>query len=210
MRNRVFHTVPTVAAIVLAATATFGTATRLGAQAADTVAPQVSQPILILDQEVFFNGTLFGQRTIAQGEAAAGDLAEQNRVIETELETEERALTQQRKTMDATAFRLLADAFDVKVQGIRQTQDAKAREIAAGQEDARQMFLNLAIPVLSQVVQSHGAVVILDRRTVFLSSDRIDITAEASALFDEILGDGAASENTAGPLGTDEQPVPEQ
>lgn len=150
----------------------------------------LQQQVLILDQEIFFSSTIFGQNALARAEAAGAVLAEENQSIASDLEGEELELTQLRASLEPLAFRVLADAFDVKVQAIRQTQDAKSREISQNLEIVRQQFLQLSLPVLSQVVRDRGAVIILDRRTVFLAADRIDITAQASALFDALVGDG--------------------
>ena len=50
--------------------------------------------------------------------------------------------------MDPGAFRALADAFDARVEGIRRTQDAKARAIEQQTERAQKVFQERASPIL--------------------------------------------------------------
>jgi len=81
--------------------------------------------------------------------------------------------------MDPDEFRALADAFDERVQKLRDEQDAKTRELQRMREQERQNFLRQISPILGEIVRERGAVVVLDRRSVFLSADTIDITQEA-------------------------------
>lgn len=138
-------------------------------------------PILTIDQERLFAETRLGLRSARAIEDEAEALAEENRRIEEELRAEELSLTQRRAETTPEEFAELADAFDQKVQRIRAEQDAKVRAIAQMQEEARQSFLVEVGDILSGLVRERGAVVILDRRDVFLSADIIDITDEAIA-----------------------------
>ena len=95
--------------------------------------------------------------------------------------------------MEAEAFRVLADAFDQKVQQIRSEQEAKNRELSVFREGARIEFLNAAAPILETVMRESGAAIILERSSVFLSANATDITDLAIERIDLILGDGAQS-----------------
>jgi len=88
-------------------------------------------------------------------------------------------LTDQRASLPPDEFRALADEFDTDVQRIRAEQDEKARLITRERETARQQFVGDAAGIISGIVRERGALVVLDRRDVFLSADRIDITDEA-------------------------------
>ncbi len=147
-------------------------------------------PVLTLDQEELFLQSQFGQRLRADIEAAAGALEAENRKIETALVAEEQALTDRRPTMEMAEFRALAEAFDQKVKGIRERQDAKGRAITRETDTSQQMFFTRVGEVLTTIMRERGAVAILDQRAVFLSSDMIDITALAIARIDEVFGDG--------------------
>lgn len=164
--------------------------------------PLQPSPILTIDQDRLFAETRLGLRGARAVEAEAEALAEENRRIESELRAEEIALTEQRGTLDPEAFAELADAFDAKVQRIRAEQDAKARAVAQMQDEARQSFFIEIGGILSAIVRERGAVLILDRRDVFLSADAIDITDEAIARINASAGgDGAG--DTAGDAGAD-------
>ena len=136
-------------------------------------------PILIIDQDRLFAETRLGSETLADLERAAQELAAENNQIETSLIDEERALTEQRATLPADEFRNLANAFDQKVQKLRGEQDEKARILTRAGDEARGAFFNEVAVMISEIVREKGALVVIDRRDVFLSADRIDITDEA-------------------------------
>ena len=136
-------------------------------------------PILTIDQDRLFAETRPGESVNAELEAKAAALAEENSRIEAELIGRERALTDQRPSLPPDEFRALADEFDADVQRIRAEQDEKARQITQERETARQQFVGDVAGIISGIVRERGALVVLDRRDVFLSADRIDITDEA-------------------------------
>lgn len=152
-----------------------------------------SEPILTIDPERLFSETAFGQRVLQSIEEQSNMLARENRQIEAELVAEERALTEQRATLAVDEFRALADAFDEKVQRLREEQDGKTREIQGLRDSERQRFLEEIAPILSELIRDRGASVVVDRRSVFLSAARVDITDEAIVMIDEQLGDGTAA-----------------
>ena len=153
-------------------------------------ARQLTTPVLTIDQDRLFEETRLGARATAQVEAEAAALAAENREIETELVEEEQALTDQRATLPPEEFRALADSFDAKVQRLRAEQDTKARDLAQRREAVRQSFFAEVGGVLSEIVGERGAVLVIDRRDVFLSADWIDITDEAIRRVNQALGDG--------------------
>ena len=181
----------------------------LGAWAQE--APLVQSPILVLDQERLFTGSRAAEKISAEIEAAAEALAEENRRIESELTAEELSLTELRPTMDPGEFRVLADAFDEKVQRLRTEQDAKALDLQRRRDQDRQTFLRQITPLLAEIVRERGAVAVLDRRSVFLSAEAIDITDEAidriNATFDQDTG---LPEDAPAPGGSGETAPPRQ
>ncbi len=149
-----------------------------------------SSPVLTLDQERLFLASAYGARVMREIEAASRALAAENREIEAQLEAEEKDLTNRRATLTAAGFRPLADAFDAKVVDIRRVQDEKLATLNGRRDLERQVFYQAVAPVLGDLVREAGAVAILDARAVFLSADRIDITDEAIARIDQLLGAG--------------------
>tara|TARA_R110000850_G_scaffold29579_2_gene81624 strand:+ start:131 stop:694 length:564 start_codon:yes stop_codon:yes gene_type:complete len=152
--------------------------------------PLVQSPILTIDSDRVFNESAFGLRVARDLEAQGATLSAENRQIEADLGDEEKKLTAQRAALSPESFRDLADAFDAKVQDIRATQAAKSRALNELVEKEREVFLNAAGPVLEKMMRDSGAAVILERRSVFISANAIDITNEAIARLDASLGSG--------------------
>ncbi len=159
------------------------------AQAQTTL--EVAPPIVTIDRDRLFAETNFGKDVQAEIEARAATLGAENRTIEADLIAEEQSLTEARQTMPAEEFRALADAFDEKVQRLRSEQDRKSREVQRFSESARQQFLEAIIPILGELLRERGALIVMDRRDVFLSAGSIDITEAAIARIDQRLGDGS-------------------
>jgi len=160
-------------------------------------------PILTIDSERFFAESAFGRRLAEEIEAAGVELAAENRRIEADLTEEEQSLTDRRASLPADQFRVLADDFDVKVQRIRREQDAKARALTERTDADRVAFLSAARPVLGQIMYDAGASVILERGSVFFSSNASDITDLAIQHIDAAIGDGLSAPEAA-PGGTAE------
>lgn len=158
--------------------------------AAGTLAQELRSPILTIDSDRFYRASAFGQRVLREIETQTSALSEENEILEAELETEEQALTDQRSELTPAEFRALADAFDARVQSIRSQREAKSRAISDQLEENRDQFLNSAAPVLEAIMREAGAAVVLERRSVFISANAIDITDVAVRRMNETLGDG--------------------
>ena len=104
---------------------------------------------------------------------------------------EEQRLTDLRAHADNAEFREMADAFDARVQDLRQQQDAKARALATRDDAARRSFFSAAQPVLAEILREAGAALILERANVLLSANAIDITDLAIARVNAQIGDGS-------------------
>ncbi len=167
---------------------------------APAMAQQLGVPqssVVTLSSERLFSDSAFGQRILREIEAEGILLGEENERIVAELSLEEKLLTEQRATMTADEFRPLADAFDEKVQSHREGQRAKLDALARRSEEAQQRFFELVQPVLIDLLRESGASIIIERSSVFLSSDRTDITEAAISRIDAVIGDGSTLENEA-------------
>ena len=153
----------------------------------------VESDFLTIEFDRLFAESAYGERVAERLEEEGAEIAAENRRIEAELTEEERDLTEKRGTLDPMAFRALADAFDQKVQGLRREQDAKARAVGELSEQLRREFIAAAEPVIEQIMREAGAVVILEKRSLFLSADVIDITDVAIARIDAEIGDGTGA-----------------
>ena len=176
-------------ALLLTCAMAFGATAQVSAQQTDTQPNQ----ILIIDTDQLFNQSQFGQRAARDLELERRVLASENRRIEGVLALEEQELTQQRATMTAEEFRVLADAFDQKVQETRAQQLNKTKALNIQIDTQRVTFLNAAAPILQDLMLETGALVLLERRTVVLSMAVADITAAAIAQIDSVLGNGSQS-----------------
>lgn len=161
---------------------------------ASTANAQDSTPsqmvILTIDQELLFSGSLFGERVVAQINQDLAKLEQEFQRLEADLTAEEKDLTLRRATLEPDAFRLLADAFDEKVQGIRKAQDAKARELDRRLETERARYYGLVNPLLYKIMDDLGASVIIDRRAILAGVEGVDVTNEALRVIDASLGEG--------------------
>ena len=171
---------------------------------------EIASPILTLDQERLFNGSRVAERVSAEIERRTEDLAAENRRIGARLVAEELELTERRGALPAEEFRALADEFDARVQDIRNAQDAKARELQRLRDEERQNFLRQISPVLAEIVRERGAVAVLDRRSVFLSAESIDITEEAIARINAAFDETAPSDPLELSPGVEVPQEPEQ
>jgi Skp family chaperone for outer membrane proteins len=162
-------------------------------------AQEASAPLLTLDQDRLFLESDFGKAVIERERAATAELEQENRKIEAELVAEEQELTELRPTLSAEEFTARADAFDAKVERIRGEQDAKSRSLAEARETDRKNFLEVAVPVLGELLGEKGATAVLDKNLVILSLSAIDVTDEAIARVNSAL----ASEPEAAPAPQD-------
>ena len=154
----------------------------------------VISPVLTIDRERVFRDSAFGRRVATENQGRRENLAAENRQIESELAAEEQDLTQRRSTLPAEDFRILADAFDQKVQETEKTQLGKERVFAETRDREWDSFWTTAVPVLEGLMLESGAFVILDRRSVFISVSVVDVTEKTIALIDETIGAGPAPE----------------
>jgi Skp family chaperone for outer membrane proteins len=175
-----------------------------GARTAAPAAARPSSPgFLFLSEERLLTDSRRGQALLAAEEAGRDALRAEARAIEMAFEEEERRLTDQRATMDATEFRALADDFDARVVEARREQDEKATALAQRfDQDRRQFYVDVA-PVLVRVMQRAGALAIFDDGSVLLSDQALDVTDEVIAELD-----AAAPEPQTAP-GTPAPPAPQ-
>ncbi|MRX49605.1 OmpH family outer membrane protein [Paracoccus sp. S-4012] len=167
-----------------------------------------ASPILTIDQDALYRDSAWGRRAQAELEARGNALAAENDRIVADLEAQDDALTALRESLPPEEFRARAEAFDAHVQETRRERDLAARALLAEADADRTAFLRAVLPVFGAVMAERGALVVLDRRTVFLSADAIDITGAMIARIDATIGDrprppapGEAGEPDAAPEG---------
>ena len=149
-----------------------------------------SAPILTLDQEVLYLSSAWGLRAQARQEAKGEEVTAENDRLTQLLSSEAARLTAQRSTLPAAAFRELAESSDIRATRIRRERAQAVQDLNAWAEADRAAFFRAALPVMGQVMQDRGAVAVLDRRTIFVSLDAIDVTEQLVAALDDRIGDG--------------------
>ncbi|MCK0143599.1 OmpH family outer membrane protein [Aliiroseovarius sp. F20344] len=174
------------------------------AQQAETTS--VSQ-IVTIDRQSLFSRTAYGRRVVETVKVEQSRLAKEARAAEAELAEEEKQLTEQRATMDPAAFRALADVFDNKVSDLRAEVEARGQAFAQVLEREQSEFFDRIGPILGDLVRELGAVVIIDRRAILLSTQNIDITDLAVERIDRELGDGLTAPQTQPEQTEDTPPV---
>ncbi len=150
-------------------------------------------PLMVIDQEELFLGSLWGKRVQKELETRSHALATENDVLANNLSREEQQLTELRKTLPVEEFRARADEFDKRVVEVRRERDAKARELQQHADNERGAFFQAALPILAKLMQERGAVAVLDQRVLFVSADSIDVTKDLIALVDKAEGAGTSA-----------------
>ena len=154
-------------------------------------APQMLvAPILTVDQDELFSASAWGRRTQDTLENRGQTISAENDRLAAQLSQEEAALTQRRGVLDPAEFRRQAEAFDARATRVRRERAQAVKDLNDWAEADRNAFYRAALPMMGEVMQDRRAIAVLDRRTVFVSLDAIDITADLIARLDEELGDG--------------------
>lgn len=163
------------------------------AQDTNAATTTVRSPVLVIDTDLVFNGSLYGQRILAEVATRVSSLEQENAAIVAELTAEEGALAEQRSTMSAEDFRAAATAFEEKTESFRTSQQIKEDQINAYLTAAREDFDTSTRPILGQMMREREAAVMMARRDVLLYFSAVDVTEDAIATIDAVLGDGSQS-----------------
>lgn len=158
--------------------------------------PVFKSQVLTVNQQRLFEESDFGKDSLVRLEADSSALQAEIRKIESDLEIEERMLTERRATLSPDDFRPIASAFDDKVEKIRASWVAKDRDLKRQREGDQQTFFQSAVPVLAELMQELGAVMLVDQGSVILSLDRVDITTIAIDRVNTRLATAAAPVQT--------------
>lgn len=153
--------------------------------------PVPRTPILVVDFEELFRESEFGQDIQHELDERRRILAEEIATIDAELAKEERDLTAQRSGLSPDEFRALADAFDDKVQRLRAEQDEKARALTRLQSDEQLRFRQAALPIVGQLMLDSGALIVVEKRSLVVFNDGIDVTGIAAERLDASLAEPA-------------------
>lgn len=156
-------------------------------------------PFVTLDDDRLFAQSMYGKALLDRLEAEQSALAAENREIEARLAERERDLTDRRSSLEAGAFREQADAFNTEVETHRAGQAAKERALYQRHDADRLRFRDVANQVLAQIMSERGALAIIAEEAIVLGFREIDITDDAIARMNELVGDGSSLPEPAAP-----------
>ena len=148
-------------------------------------------PVASLNRERLLAESAYGKALIGRLTDRQTALAEENLNLQSDLEEEERALTEQRKILTAQEFKPLAEAFDTKVKSIRRVQEDKRLQLEKALQNARFGFFRRTEVIIAEIMQTRGIQFLLDEQAVLLSTGQGDITNEVITVLDQLFAEGA-------------------
>lgn len=137
-----------------------------------------AQSFLVVEQEKLLSESLYGKEIIRVEAQKRQKLIEEGRNLDRLFEEEERRLTDVRASTDPEEFREIADFFDAKVITTRREQEEKALVLNAENEEGRRKFLATIGPVLLQILNETGASAVVERRSLLIAKQDLNITDE--------------------------------
>lgn len=135
--------------------------------------------IATLDRAQLYRLSDFGRQQLVEINKLSDALRTENSEVSAELEKEEEALTETRKTATQEEFSKLASDFDAKVKQTRALQAQKSRQLVERAQAAEQKFWSEAEPILRELMADFGIIFILDRSTVIVATQDGDLTQDA-------------------------------
>ncbi|MDO5646840.1 OmpH family outer membrane protein [Paracoccus sp. (in: a-proteobacteria)] len=153
-------------------------------------APAGHSLILTVDEDMLYLDSAWGIRAQSQLETQSRIIAAENDRLTRELSAEEADLTARRPLLPPAEFRILAEDFDRRATDIRRQRAQAVQDLNAWADADRAAFFRAALPVMGDIMQARGAAVVLDRRTIFVSLESIDITQPLIDAVNDQTGDG--------------------
>ena len=132
--------------------------------------------VVVIQSEVVYRKSVYGQSLIAALTKERQSLDDENLAILSELEMEERMLTEARETMSSDDFAIAAKEFDQKVQRSRETQLSKIRAADLKRSKQINIFFKRVAPIVQTVLVEYGAAIVFEKRNALVSLDSADIT----------------------------------
>ena len=156
------------------------------------------QPLLAEEKSVLFTVDMsqllrssdFGKNIIANNNAARQNLQNENNNLEEKLLIEEKELSELRKTISIDEFRPKALEFDKKVTIIRKGQREKEENLNKKVRREETDFFKKIYPILYELLIERGGLVFVDQRNAILWDNSVDLTDDAIAVINRVLGSG--------------------
>ena len=156
------------------------------------------QPLLAEEKSVLFTVDMskllrssdFGKNIIAVNNAARQNLQNENNNLEEKLLIEEKELSELRKKISIDEFRPKALEFDKKVTIIRKGQREKEENLNKKVRREESDFYKKIYPILYELLIERGGLVLIDQRNAVLWDNSVDLTDDAIAVINRVLGSG--------------------
>ena len=156
------------------------------------------QPLLAEEKSVLFTVDMskllrssdYGKNIIAVNNAARQNLQNENNNLEEKLLIEEKELSELRKTISIDEFRPKALEFDKKVTIIRKGQREKEENLNKKVRREESDFFKKIYPILYELLIERGGLVLIDQRNAILWDNSVDLTDDAIAVINRVLGSG--------------------
>ena len=156
------------------------------------------QPLLAEEKSVLFTVDMskllrssdFGKNIITVNNAARQNLQNENNNLEEKLLIEEKELSELRKTLSIDEFRPKALEFDKKVTIIRKGQREKEENLNKKVRREETDFFKKIYPILYELMIERGGLVLIDQRNAILWDNSVDLTDDAIAVINRVLGSG--------------------
>ena len=156
------------------------------------------QPLLAEEKSVLFTVDMskilrssdFGKNIIAVNNAARQNLQNENNNLEEKLLIEEKELSELRKILSIDEFRPKALEFDKKVTIIRKGQREKEENLNKKVRREETDFFRKIYPILYELLIERGGLVLIDQRNAILWDNSVDLTDDAIAVINRVVGSG--------------------
>lgn len=135
-----------------------------------------SVPLLLVNPEQVLARSETGRALVQSIETERAQLIQRATEIARAFETEERALSDLRPTLDRAEFDARAEAFDTRVRAAREQQDREASALARMADQRQRAFFIELSNIYAALLQETGAQAVLDIRTVLLADQSLDVT----------------------------------
>lgn len=152
-----------------------------------TLAQPVAYQFAILDEERLFSESAAGRKTLVLFREEQVKITTEAEFLQRSLEAEEQALSDLRADLEPEEFRKLAKEFDEKTNRLREEQLAKNRAINQNFERARLDFFTAIAPILRDMFEELGVILVVNPSVVRYAVQDIDLTQRAIERIDKII-----------------------
>ena len=149
--------------------------------------------LFTVDLDKLLRASNFGKSIIRANNSARKALQNENEKLEAELLSEEKELSNLRKSLSADDFRIKAIEFDEKVTNIRRQQSEKEKSLVEGARKEEAVFLKQIYPLLYELLSQRGGSVLVDQRNVILWDNSVDLTDDTIEVINRTLGNGISN-----------------